>query len=355
MMRGDTLWALLPVPALLIDARRTITRVNNAAEIFLSMSEAQLSGRSVDEVFDAASRIGSLIDRAREGFSVTSDHNVDFLWPEREPEPVDLIAARSEDPDEVLLLIQRRGRARRIDSSFTHRQAARSLTGMAAMLAHEIRNPLAGISGAAQLLEMNAQEEDLPLTSLIRDETDRISKMIDRVQSFGDRASLKLAPVNIHDVLDRAKRSAEAGFARHIRFQTEFDPSLPEVHGDHDQLVQLMLNLLKNAAEAAPASGGVVALKTAFESGVAMTTPGGARVGLPLLVEIADNGQGVSPDLLKEIFDPFVTSKSGGSGLGLALASKIVADHGGTIDCLMRPGWTIFRLRFPIWRGPQGE
>lgn len=349
-MSPDLIWSLLPLPAFLIDRDDWLIAANSAAEGFLGLGEPNMRGKPITEVFQDTNRIVELVQRARNPVSMASDHNVDFTWPGRAPEQIDLLASSSEESGEVLLIIQRRSFAADIDRSLTHRHAARSITGLASMLAHEIKNPLAGISGAAQLLEMSASEEDVQLTQLIRDETQRISDLISRVQSFGDRAPVDLKPVNIHNVLDRAKRSAEAGFAKHVRFQTDFDPSLPEVPGDHDQLVQVMLNLLKNAAEAAPAVGGLITLRTAFRPGVAMTGPQGARISLPLLVQIADNGPGIPEDMQREIFEPFVGSKAQGGGLGLALVSKIVSDHGGAIDCFSRPGWTVFRVRLPIWR-----
>ncbi|MEM7270926.1 MAG: ATP-binding protein, partial [Pseudomonadota bacterium] len=189
------------------------------------------------------------------------------------------------------------------------------------------------------------------LTELIREEAERIETLVSRVESFGDAGPMKREPVNIHDVLDRAKRSAEAGFGSHVRFQEDYDPSLPPVPGDHDQLIQVTMNLLKNAAEATPEVGGVISLRTAYRPGVAMAGTQGERVSVPLLVQISDNGVGVPEELQRDMFEPFVTSKKKGSGLGLSLVSKIVADHGGVIECISRPGWTTFMMRLPIWRG----
>lgn len=358
MSAMTNLWALLPLPALIIGRDDDLCAVNGAAESFLGAAEAQLAGRSMGAVFGETARVTELVSRARTPAATASDHNVDFLWPGRASERVDLLAAAAEDGAEVLLIIQPRSFAEHIDRSLTHRHAARSMSGMAAMLAHEILNPLAGISGAAQLLGMSASDEDMALTDLIHEEAKRIETLINRVEAFGDTAPLKPGPVNIHDALDRARLSAKAGFAAHVRFHEEYDPSLPDVAGDQDQLIQVFLNLLKNAADATPAVGGVVTLRTSFRPGVAMAGPGGARVSLPILVQISDNGVGVPEDLRGEIFNPFVTSKLGGGGLGLALVSKIVADHGGSIECVSRPGWTSFRLRLAVWRGeaqPRGQ
>jgi two-component system, NtrC family, nitrogen regulation sensor histidine kinase GlnL len=224
-----------------------------------------------------------------------------------------------------------------------------ALGEMAAAMAHEIKNPLAGISGAAQLLEMTLGDAERELTTLIRDETKRVEKLLERVEAFGDTRPRPKEPVNIHDVLDRAKRAAEAGFASHVRFFVDYDPSLPPVPGDADQLMQVFQNLLKNAAEATPKVGGVVMLRTAYSPGMAIQH-GGKREQAPLLVTIQDNGSGVPPEIKRDIFEPFVTSKATGSGLGLSLVSKVMTEHGGVIECDSEPGWTVMRLRFPIWR-----
>jgi two-component system nitrogen regulation sensor histidine kinase GlnL len=260
------------------------------------------------------------------------------------------VAALDPASGSVLILIQPRSIAEQMDRSLTHRSAARSVTGMAAMLAHEIKNPLAGISGAAQLLEMTLGDGERELTQLIRDETKRVEKLIERVEAFGDTRPPARDPVNIHDVLDRARRAAEAGFASHARFFAEYDPSLPPVPGDADQLMQVVQNLLKNAAEATPRVGGVIMIRTAYSPGVSIATVGGGRESVPLLVTIQDNGCGVPAAIKHDIFEPFVTSKATGSGLGLALVSKIVADHGGVVECDSEPGWTVMRLRFPVWK-----
>jgi two-component system nitrogen regulation sensor histidine kinase GlnL len=347
----EAVWNALPQPALLIGPDDAILAANAAAESFLSASAAQLSRRTLAELAGAASRIRDLAGRARGGAVSLADHNVELMLPDGRARLVDAQAAPLDERSGVVLLqFAPRSIAEQMDRSLTHRAAARSVTGMAAMLAHEIKNPLAGISGAAQLLEMTLGDAERELTTLIRDETKRVEKLLERVEAFGDTRPPAREPVNIHDVLDRAKRAAGAGFASHVRFFEEYDPSLPPVPGDADQLMQVFQNLLKNAAEATPKVGGVVMLRTAYSPGVAMAGPGGRRESVPLLVTIQDNGSGVPPEIKRDIFEPFVTSKAGGSGLGLALVSKVMADHGGTVECDSEPGWTVMRLRFPIWR-----
>ena len=248
-------------------------------------------------------------------------------------------------------MLQMRTMAQMIERQLTHRAAARSVSGLAAVLAHEIKNPLSGIRGAAQLLETNLSDEDRSLTQLICTETDRICKLVDRMEVFGDERPVSREPVNIHDVLDHVKRIAENGFAKRINIVEDYDPSLPPVPGNRDQLIQTFLNLVKNAAEAIgdrPNEGKLV-LSTAFRPGVRLSVPGSqARVSLPLEITVEDNGSGVPDDLREHLFEPFVTTKRNGTGLGLALVAKIIGDHGGVIECESRPSGTIFRTLMPM-------
>jgi two-component system nitrogen regulation sensor histidine kinase GlnL len=228
------------------------------------------------------------------------------------------------------------------------------VVALAAMLAHEIKNPLSGIRGAAQLLEQSAGDDDRTLTRLICDEADRIVKLVDRMEVFADERPVEREPVNIHTVLDHVKRLAQSGFARHIKFAEEYDPSLPPVWANRDQLVQVFLNLVKNAAEAIgeTTTDGEIQITTAFRPGIRLSLPGSkTRVSLPLEFCIKDNGPGVPEDLIPHLFDPFVTTKPTGSGLGLALVAKIVGDHGGIIECESQPRHTVFRVLMPMFTG----
>jgi two-component system nitrogen regulation sensor histidine kinase GlnL len=253
----------------------------------------------------------------------------------------------------VALLLQERTMADKIDRQLVSRGAARSVTGLASMLAHEIKNPLSGIRGAAQLLEQTVTADEVPLARLIREETDRIVNLIDRVEVFGDERPMEREPINIHVVLDRVKLLAKSGVARGITFYEEYDPSLPPLWGNRDQLVQVFLNLVKNAAEALERTPKPeIRFQTAFRPGIKISVSGVLdRISLPLEITIEDNGPGVPPDILPILFDPFVTTKSNGSGLGLALVAKVVGDHGGVVDCDSRPGRTRFRILLPIASG----
>ena len=346
-----TILDLLPAPVVTLDGEDRVTSANAAAEQFFRASAAFMIDRPLNQFVPPDSPLFALVSQVRRANSQVSEHELAIESPRLGRQYLSVQAAPLPDtPGSIVLLIQERGIAEMIDRQMTHRGAARSITSMAAVMAHEVRNPLSGIRGAAQLLEQNASDEDRPLAELIRQEADRITNLIGRMEVFADYGPFERKPVNIHKVLDRVQRLAETGFGAHIRFRAVFDPSLPPVPGDHDQLVQIFLNLVKNACEASPEVGGEVVLRTAYQHGVRFTLPGRRnKVALPMKVSIIDNGPGVPEDLRASLFDPFVTSKPHGTGLGLALVAKLVGDHGGVVECDSRPGRTEFRVMLPFY------
>jgi len=346
------LLSALPLPILLLDPEDRFRFANHAAEQFLGISFVQLSQLSLSDLLPPDNPLFRLIEQVRQGEVTIADHDLTLESPRLRKQGITVQGTPlPEDPGAVLLVMQDASAARALDRQLTFRSAARSVTGMAAILAHEVKNPLSGIRGAAQLLESSVSHADRELTVLIRDEADRIRDLVDRMEIFGEKPIDRRA-VNIHRVLEHVRRLAQSGFAAHIRFTENYDPSLPPVHGSRDQLVQVTLNLVKNAAESITAAGvphGEITLTTAFQQGVRLAVPGsGQWMHLPLVVTVRDNGPGIPDDIRPNLFDPFVSSKPSGSGLGLALVAKIVADHGGLIEVDSRPGRTEFRLHLPM-------
>jgi two-component system nitrogen regulation sensor histidine kinase GlnL len=350
----------LPHPVLVIAPDGKVAEANVAAESFFEMSALLLRRHAIRDLVPFGSPLLALIDQVRARGDAVNEYKVDLGTPRLPGERiVDLhVAHLQERPGHVVVMLQERTIADKMDRQLTHRGAARSVIALAAMLAHEIKNPLSGIRGAAQLLEQSASDDDRSLTRLICDEADRIVKLVDRMEVFADERPVERERVNIHAVLEHVKRLAQSGFARHIRFVEEYDPSLPPVLANRDQLVQVFLNLVKNAAEAIGegASDGEIHLTTAFRPGVRLSLPGSkSRVSLPLEFCVRDNGPGVPDDLMPHLFDPFVTTKPTGTGLGLALVAKIIGDHGGIIECESQPRRTVFRVLMPKFAGDDAE
>ncbi|WP_349360578.1 nitrogen regulation protein NR(II) [Stappia sp.] len=348
----------LPHPVMLVDRQGCIAQANTAAESFFGASLQVLSRHPLSHFVPFGSPLLLLIAQVRDRGAPVNEYKVDISTPRIGSEKiVDIIASPVTDaPGAVMLMLQERGMAEKIDRQLTSRGAARTVSGLATMLAHEIKNPLSGIRGAAQLLEASAAEEDRPLTRLIMDEADRVVKLVDRMEVFSDERPIEREPVNIHVVLDHVQRLAQSGFAREVPIAVDYDPSLPMVHANRDQLVQVFLNLIKNATEAvAGVTGGEITLTTAYRPGIRLSVPGSReRVSLPLEFCVRDNGPGVPDDLLSHLFDPFVTTKANGSGLGLALVAKIIGDHGGVIECDSQPGRTVFRILMPAYATQAG-
>jgi two-component system nitrogen regulation sensor histidine kinase GlnL len=346
----------LPIAVAVLDENDGFCFMNYAAEEFFGSSAVLLLTQPLSDILPVDHPIFLLLERARTDGLTVAEHDMVLEGPRLSRRGTSIqVAPLADVPGHVVLTLQDSSAARALDQQMSARNAARSITGMAAILAHEVKNPLSGIRGAAQLLETSAPPADRELAVLIRDEADRIRAMVERMETFGEK-KLERNAVNIHRVLEHVRKLAGSGFAARIKFVESYDPSLPHVHGNRDQLIQVLLNLVKNAAESIAGMerpDGEIHLATGFQHGVRLTAASGrARPNLPLFVSVRDNGPGIPEDIRRHLFEPFISTKATGSGLGLALVAKIVADHGGLIDVDSRPGRTEFRINLPVFEEP---
>ena len=356
VLDGMAMLGAMPVATLLLDGENCFRYANQAAEQFLGLSMLQLGQMTLATLLPGDNPIFALLEQVRAYGTTIADHDLTLESPRLYKRGIMVQATPlTEEPGCILITLQDSSAARSLDRQMAFRGAARSVSGMSAILAHEVKNPLSGIRGAAQLLEASVSDQDRELTILIRDEADRIRALVDRMEVFGEKPIERRA-VNIHRVLEHVRRLAQTGFAQDLRITEIYDPSLPPVWGNRDQLVQVLLNLVKNAAESIMADpdrgrrgGGEITLTTAYQHGVRLAVPGSEqRQRLPLVVTVRDNGPGISEDIRPHLFEPFVSGKPSGSGLGLALVAKIVGDHDGLIEVDSRPGRTDFRLCLPV-------
>jgi two-component system, NtrC family, nitrogen regulation sensor histidine kinase GlnL len=345
----------LPNPLLVLDENGSVVMVNGSAEDFFQAGSQVLLRLTLNELMPQTSPVMQSVQHVRDDGIVVNEYGVGVGTPRFGGERmVDLQAASlGDDGQHVLILLLRRSMAHKFGLQLSHQGAARSVSGMAAMLAHEIKNPLSGIKGAAQLLEPALPDTERMLARLIQDETERIRKLVDQMEVFSDERPLARAPVNIHVVLNKVKDLLVAEANGAVIIRETYDPSLPFVFGNADQLLQVFLNLARNALHAVSRvpEPREITLATAFRPGMKLQVSGSVeRVSLPLEVCIHDTGHGVPEDLLPHIFEPFVTTKPQGRGLGLALVAKVVHDHGGTVECQPRKRGTTFRCLLPMYK-----
>lgn len=353
MTSDHNLWISLPVPALMLAGDDTIVQSNTAAELFLNMSAKALTGARLWDTVLIDAKLEDAFAQARDQRTPLFINDVDVGSGLRAPMQCNVqFAPLAGTDDQMLMMISPREIASRMTMNGNSSKAARSAIGMAEMLAHEIKNPLAGITGAAQLLSMNLSKEDQELTDLIVEESRRIVKLLEQVEQFGNLRPPLQKAVNIHDVLDRARQSAAVGFGAHMFFIVDYDPSLPPAWVDADQLLQVLLNLLKNASEAG-SDGGTIRIRTYYDGSLRIVQPDGTKASLPLQIQIIDDGPGLPPAIADDIFEPFISGRENGTGLGLALVSKLVHDGGGWISVDSVPGKTVFRVSLP--RAPKSS
>ena len=352
----DAVLSGLTYPVIALDGQNHIVLINPAGEEFFKAGRSTLLQTDLAQYIDPDHPVFAMIRRVRTTRASISDQGIEFHSAKLGQRLVNLQVSAMPDFDGgesnsisggVIIAIQERALAERLRGQHQFRGAARSMTSLSALLAHEIKNPLAGIRGAAELLKSGHHDPDA-LTGLIISETDRIAALLTRMESLAGGKDIDRAPVNIHEVINHCITLAQNSFGQGFDIVSLFDPSLPDTEGDRDLLIQSLLNLIKNACEASDKKHKII-IRTFYNLGVhyAVARQAGQAVA-PLVIEIEDHGNGISPELKEHIFDPFVTNKSQGTGLGLALVASTIADHGGTIDVTSQRGKTIFRIGLPM-------
>lgn len=343
MSNPDRIWALAPVAMLIADHDGVIKAANAAAEHTIGMSARALGGKGLGDVIAAPAEIQTALTRFRHSQAQLSISDLPVRFPNdrRSVAHVKMVPF----DDDILVTFD-------LDDTAMAAQAPgfHAAIGMAQMLAHEIKNPLAGISGAAQFLEMSLNEDDRAMTRLIVEESQRIVSLLDQVEQFGDDRLADQKAFNLHDALRRARHSAELGVAASLDITENYDPSLPSAHVDGDQVVQALLNLIKNASEAGATK---LTLRSYFDTGLRHRDTDGTELRLPLHIDVIDNGPGLPAGIADHIFDPFVTGRQNGTGLGLALVSKLMHDNRGMVAVDSSPQGCCFRLSFQ--RAPDTE
>ena len=346
---------VLPFPIVLLDREDSFIWLNHAGEQFFKSSLSILCGTRLDRLIPKDSQIFSLIRRARQSGTSVEDKAITFVGPRIGLKGASLQLApfslSNFDEPVMLMTLQERTGAEQLATQQNFKGAALSMSRMSALLAHEIKNPLAGIKGAAQLLEMELPEAHHELSHMIVSETDRITSLLRRIENMSSDAPVRFETVNIHEVLDHCLKITSASFGRHLDIKRSYDPSLPNIQADREMLVQCFINLFKNASEATEV-GDSLSLQTSYSLTRYVTTETSRKlIHLPLQIAITDSGSGVSDDLQAHIFEPFVSNKSGGSGLGLAMVASVIADHGGAIAMHSSPQGSCFTLNLPITQG----
>jgi len=349
---SDRLLGSLPLAVILLGPSLTIASANPEAEQFLGQSARRLVGRDLSEVIAFSET--AIMERLREKETPISAREIDAIVPGLGPRRVDVtVAPVADKPGWQLVTLHDNSTIEALgeDSGSIGDSVLRGPE----ILAHEIKNPLAGIRGAAQLLARKVKGKDRSLTDLIASEVDRIANLIEQMQLLSGKTTAPVQACNLHEITRKAIsviEAAEKTSARNLGIEEEFDPSLPDVLGNQDSMVQILINLISNAREANSDNAKArIIVRTRFASGLQLHEPRSRRsVRLPVELRISDNGPGVDPSLRDHIFEPFVTTKKSGQGLGLALVRKLVRDMSGRISHERDEtnGWTHFRIHLPL-------
>ena len=345
----DKIWTSVPKPLIIIDEDDLIACINPAAEAFFNVSDHSIKGSHYSSKLGSRNVLIETFRAVRLSKGNSFINNISLDLPGRSNIECNFqLSILTDYPSHILVgldICEIDERARRF---FEINDENSSTIQLADMLSHEVKNPLAGIIGAAQLLSMNLSKKDSKLADLIVEESRRVEAILDHVSQFGKFKPICKKPENIHFILDRAKNLARYGFASRATITESYDPSLPMVLGDFDLLLQTFLNLFKNSVEASADEKTLINIRTFYEKSLNIRDQDGTKVPVPLNIEIRDNGKGFPDKLLSKAFEPFVSSKVNGSGFGLAIVSKIIREHNGWIGIRSVPGETVIRISLPV-------
>jgi two-component system nitrogen regulation sensor histidine kinase GlnL len=337
----------LATAVVVLDEHAVVRYANQAAENLLGAAARSLIGQAFVPLFESDAALDSALQDALVTHWDYSAQNVSYLRPGRSSLPLACVLTRIDAPGTPLLAelrpIEQQLRQAREERLVGEQQANRELIRN---LAHEIKNPLGGLRGSAQLLERELDRVELrEYTQVIIKEADRLQSLMDRLLT--PHRQPRLAPLGVHEVLERVRSLVLAEFSGGVAIECDYDPSLPDLVGDKEQLIQAVLNVVRNAAQAVHGSGrpGNITLRTRAVRQVTLLK---RRHKLALELQVIDDGPGVPEDIRDRIFNPLVSGRDGGSGLGLSLAQTFVHYHRGVIECDSRPGRTVFRILLPL-------
>lgn len=341
------LWESLPYPAFVLNLKNEIKLANPLSQQYCETSLSRIIGKKLSNYIGPNSAVFEVLEKIRKNASAVVKFDVPINWKNNGNQIFDMYVVGVETGLSSLILFHPKRLKGKMEQAINNQNSIKSVSAMGAVLSHEIKNPLASITGAAQLLENSNIKNKKKLISIIIEEAKRVESVLDRVQLLGEVNKLNFIKLNIHDVINKVKRTASEGYGSHVLFEENYDPSIPNVKGDFELLTQAFHNIIKNSCEAVGKKGGRIVIKTSFHSGLALAPLGESNKKLQLMVTVSDNGPGVSKNIVDDIFDPFSTTKIGGSGLGLPLVSKIISEHSGFVELEDMPVGACFKVYLP--------
>ncbi|MDX1974055.1 MAG: ATP-binding protein [Rickettsiales bacterium] len=326
----------LPSAVIAIDSNRHIHFINYATNLLFEIKDTFVLGKPLSLLMDLTDTEQTMLDRVFASSQEVSLYERPLITPQGTIHinmHMSPVVQNDGTVTQALITVEKQTGLTDTYASEWKKEATRTAGIMAAMLAHEVKNPLSGIRGAAQFLKDEIAAEHQPLLDLICSETDRIRDLVNQVEIFSAGAPEKEA-LNIHEVLQYVISLASAGVAKHVVFKEQYDPSLPLVMGHRDLLIQLFLNLIKNAAEALEGRlNPTITLSSTYRSGYRIRSQhNNEPLSLPIIISIEDNGPGIDEAARPHLFEPFVSSKEDGRGLGLAIVAKIASDLGAVAE-----------------------